>query len=189
MKKVIWLCFLFLNVATSVSAQSVWAKAGPNFATIGGDASGVESKVGLHAGLFMKFNQSDKFTITPEVVYSGQGAQSSQNSDLKINYNYVNIGLIFNYYPGQKFFIQAGPQLGILASAKITDGTNTTSVKDELNGTDFSFGFGMGLDFGNFMLNGRYNLGISNTIKDTANDEKYTNSVFQISLATRLHTN
>ena len=74
-------------------------------------------------------------------------------------------------------FFEAGPQLGILASAKSVD----EDIKDNLNTIDFGYVAGLGyqLETGP-MIGLRYNGGISNIVKDGDDSDKLRNSAFQL---------
>lgn len=178
MKKTLFTVFAFLFVVIAYS-QQFGLKGGLNVSSIGGDSQGSSSKTSFHVGLFMLAPISDKVKIMPELVYSSQGASIS-STPLKANYNYINVPVMFNFYPIEKFFLQAGPQLGILASAELTDGTTTQNVKSQLKDTDFSLGLGLGADLPKVLLNARYNLGLSSSSKSTTGS--FPNNVIQISI-------
>ncbi len=156
-------------------------KGGVNLATIGGDSEGVSSKVGIHLGAYASFKTSDLLTIQPEIVYSAQGAQDDADGEFKAKYNYINIPVIFKIFPSEGFNIQAGPQLGILTSGKFSGGGVDVDITSELNTLDFAIALGLGYDLENVNFALRYNLGVSNTAKDTGG-ETYPNRVFQISM-------
>lgn len=174
------LLLLILVVATTTGySQTFGLKGGLNVSSLGGDSQGVSSKTSFHVGLFMLAPLSEKVKIMPELVYSEQGASANSPTG-KINYNYLNLPVMFNFYPTEKFFLQVGPQLGILASAEFTSGTNTVNVKSQLKDTDFALGLGLGADLQKVLLNARYNLGLSSSSKATTGS--FPNNVIQISI-------
>jgi hypothetical protein len=183
MKKI--LLTSFLSILSLVGFSQTGIKGGLNLATIGGDASGVDSKADFHIGLFFLTKKSETFGIQPEIIYSRQGAQASGNSSVKINYDYLNVPVMFNYYPEEKFFIQGGPQLGILLSGKIKEGDNSLDVKDQLNTVDLSLGLGIGYDTESVILGLRYNIGLTSTASDS--NGNFPNRVLQISIGFRLN--
>jgi hypothetical protein len=181
MKKLILIFMVLFSI--SAYTQNFGFKGGLNVSSIGGDSQGVSSKTSFHAGIFFLGALSESFKIMPEFIYSVQGASAGT---LIANYNYINIPIMFNYYPRESFFFQAGPQLGILASAEATNGTNTQNVKSQLKDTDFSLCMGIGGELSNVILNARYNLGLSSTSKQSGN---FPNNVFQISVGFKLTSN
>jgi hypothetical protein len=182
MKKIL-LLFLALLACTTVYCQTsqLGFKAGVNYANIGGDAAGVESRIAFHAGLFCIIKPSDHFAFQPELVFSRQGAMVVSNNDVRLNYDYINLPLMVSYYATKAFFIVAGPQSGVVVGAKITDGTDSEDIKDQINSPDLAFGIGFGLDLGASTLSLRYNAGLSSTSDGFRDSDKYPNQVLQLS--------
>lgn len=181
MKKIQLSLLLLLTTSALFSQSSTFGvKAGVNYATIGGDASGIKSKISMHAGFFGVVMAAEQFGIQPELMFSRQGAKAASNTEVRLNYDYLNIPLMFNYYPSENFFVQAGPQLGVLLGAKVTDGTDSEDVSDQLKSTDASLGIGFGFNFSGTTLGLRYNAGLTNTT-DTS-EARFPNQVLQLSL-------
>jgi len=194
------------------------AKAGLNLANLTGDVEDTSMKPGFHVGGFVEIKFSDKLALQPELLYSLQGAKTeynysfgdmmSESSESKINLSYINIPVMLKFYPVEKLFLEAGPQVGFLVSAKskdeysITmDGTTTSGsedvdVKDSFKSIDFGFNIGAGYEFTeNLFANVRYNIGLSNIAEETeidvedidfenlsANDFSVKNSVLSVSI-------
>jgi hypothetical protein len=157
-----------------------------NYATIAGDAAGVQSRIAFHAGLFCIIKPSDHFAFQPELVFSRQGAMVAGNNDVKLNYDYINIPLMVNYYATKAFFVQAGPQLGVVVGGKITDGTDSEDIRDQINSPDLALGLGFGLDLGSSTLGLRYNAGLSSTSDGFRDSDKYPNQVLQFSVGFKI---
>ena len=181
MKKIIMTAAAVMAFAFA-NAQEVkfGVKAGVNFATLGGDADG-SSLTGFHVGGLAEIKLSDKFAIQPEVLYSTQGSEFTEDGfDFKFETSYINVPVMAKYYVVDKFSLEAGPQVGFLLSAK----AEGEDVKDSFKSVDFGVNFGAGYDFTeNFFAGVRYNLGLSN-VADTeeGDDFKMNNSVFSISV-------
>ncbi|MDB5234565.1 MAG: hypothetical protein JWR44_1558 [Hymenobacter sp.] len=183
MKKIILSLGLLAGVVGAASAQDIrfGVKAGVNYSTITADnTDGIQSKIGLQAGGLVNFGLSDLISIQPEVLYSQKGYQSEEDSDVKVKMNYIDIPVMVKVNAGGLFF-EAGPQLGILAGAKLTDGSTDVDIKEGLNTVDFGYAVGLGyqLESGP-MLGLRYNGGISNISKNGSDDDKARNSAFQL---------
>ncbi|MBD0403156.1 porin family protein [Flammeovirga sp. EKP202] len=152
-------------------------KGGLNVSNIGGDSEGTKSKMGIHVGGFVQFRASNSLCIQPELVYSMQGA--SLGDGVNVKYNYINVPVIFKLYPeSHGFNFQAGPQLGILGGAKVSDGSDSIDVSDQVEGIDFALAVGLGYDFNGMTLDARYNIGLSST----SDAGSYPNNVFQLGL-------
>ncbi|MBF9221779.1 porin family protein [Hymenobacter ruricola] len=184
MKKVILSLALAAGVSATASAQaSFGVKAGASLTTLGGaDASGFSNKVGLNAGVVANLGFGDALSLQPEVLFSMKGAALSDNTKVKYNFNYIDIPVMLQYNADGLFF-EAGPQLGILASAKATDGSTDIDVKDGLNTIDFGYAVGLGykLESGP-MIGLRYNGGITSIDKEESGTTaaKIRNNAFQL---------
>ncbi len=124
-----------------------------------------DSKLGLHAGLLGHIHLSDEFALQPELVFSVQGSQFTVGgSDVKLDLNYINVPLLLQYMFDNGFRIAAGPQLGLLLSAKSRVNSSETDVKDSYEDTDI--GIGLGMSYVNpssgFGVDARYNHGMTN---------------------------
>lgn len=195
---------LFLGAAIAVSsltfAQQFGAKAGVSVSSLSEDAtlSDQESKVGFNAGLFMNAPLGQNFSIQPELLYSqyGDKAEATVASN-KYSYtrslDYITVPVMFQYNATPEFYLEAGPELGFLVSAKNkvkneTTGntvTETSNYKDDLNGFNFGLGLGAGYYFTpNIGLTARYVAGFTDIAKDRpSGSDAVRNNVFQAGLA------
>jgi len=136
-----------------------------------------DGKIGLHVGGLAHIHVSNHFAIQPELVYSMQGGKG--NGDSKLNLDYINIPVLFQYMFDGGFRLQTGPQIGFLASAKSKNGNVTVDVDDDLASTDFSWTFGASYLFpgaDGLGADVRYNVGISN-ISDNNAFEAHNNVI------------
>ncbi|WP_434063904.1 porin family protein [Mangrovimonas cancribranchiae] len=188
-------------------------KAGVNFATLNGDVENAEMQVGFHIGGAAEYKFNEKMGVQAELLFSTQGAKDeysesetnggitySLKEESKVKLNYVNIPVMFKYYIVNGFNVSAGPQVGILASAKeeydyeesvsgggmnqTESGSAERDIDDNLKSIDFGLNFGVGykMDMG-LTFDARYNLGLMN-INDAPNSDDYkiSNGVIQVSV-------
>jgi len=181
MKKLI-LSLAVVTIATmSANAQVEFgAKVGANFATFSGsDASSITGKsmqVGANFGAIVQIPVSGMFSVNPELVFSMQGCKFDGGSD---KLNYLNIPVMAHVGFNGGFFVEGGPQIGFLVSAKQKDASGTTDIKEFLNSTDFSLGLGAGFKSkSGFGGNARVNIGLSSIDKGTPK-AKINNMVIQ----------
>ena len=163
------------------------------------DDSDAKKKVGLAAGLEAEYQLTETFSFAGGVMYSMQGAKghyytfesfSSSNGaityyydwlkyDAKINLHYITLPFVINAYLMKGFAFKFGFQFGIEASTDFTiDGKSANPDIVDINTFDFSIPVGVSYEFKNFVLDGRYNIGVTKVAKD----EDGRNSVFQITL-------
>jgi opacity protein-like surface antigen len=198
MKKVVLIVVVTLLGLGNINAQEVkfGAKVGLNSSNLRGDMD-FDSKIGFNAGAFTEISFSDKFIFQPELLFSAQGAkfeESEGNATVSIKVNYLNIPLMLKYGVTDKLFLEFGPQLGFLLSAKskyeVAYGGETDSgeqdIKDSSKSFDFGLNFGASFDVAEkIMIGVRYNLGVSNINDDDRDDDKAQNAVFSLSLGYR----
>jgi len=177
MKKLALAVAMSVLMVSAVTAAPIKGglKVGLGLSTLTGadtfaDAS---SKLGFAAGAFADFGVSPSFSVQPEVLYATKGTQSSIDSAAKWNLTYINIPVLAklklgNLKASMVPTVFAGPQLGLLLSSKMTNGTNDVDMKDVTNSTDFAVVLGAGLDIQKFSLDVRYDLGLTSLGKTVA---------------------
>ena len=198
MKKIILTAVAVFGFAFA-NAQEVkfGVKGGLNIANVSGDVEGNKSRIGYLVGGFAEIKISEKFSIQPELLYSAQGVNFKEEGigfsyEGKQNNGYLNIPVMAKVYVTPKVSIEVGPQIGFLLNSKSkVEGTEDGDVifsgeedtKDDFESTDFGLNFGLGYDLTEKLsIGGRYNLGLSNILKDAEEGEKVKNSVFSFSL-------
>ncbi len=146
MKKNI-LCLLFLCACFYTTAQTFRAAlvAGVNASQINGDLIAGFDKLGLHGGLKVVSDISDRLEGSLELLYSERGSRASGKfvDPFFIRINYVEIPLIAAYkdwlrddYYRLRF--EGGLSLGRLLKGEMEDATGTVAV-DAYKDTDISW--------------------------------------------------
>lgn len=184
MKKSILLIAVALFGFTSMSAQEYvmfGAKGGVNFSTLSGDGVNAwndpNGRTSFHLGLLAEIPLSERFSIQPEVLYSGQGydlASRENANDIEYQLEYINVPVIAKIYVFEGLALEVGPQVGFLVKSEIDynpSGQNQGDVnlsEDQFNKVDFSAALGASYKFrGGFFVNGRYNIGLSEIYDDS----------------------
>lgn len=160
MKKIALLSLLLIAIPLTSFGQGLdfGIKAGLNFSSLT-DASNLDNRTGFVGGIFTGFKLSKKVGLQADLLYSQQGADLDLG---KFDLDYINVPVVFKFYPVKRFHLHLGPQFGFL----IND--DTTIVVDEIvrdfkvNDFDFAgvFGIGFDLPFG-IRLDGRYIFGLT----------------------------
>jgi hypothetical protein len=179
--KLLAMMALLVIASTAMAQVNFGAKAGLNLYKVSvdeGDAT--DMKAGMHVGLLAHIHMSDQIALQPELVYSMQGAKSEFDGDeLKLNLDYINIPLLLQYMFDNGFRLEAGPQIGILTSAKMKAGGNSVDVKDSFNSIDFGIPLGVGyISDSGFGADLRYVFGLSNI--NESDDVKSSNRGLQL---------
>ncbi|MGJ8550466.1 porin family protein [Winogradskyella wichelsiae] len=208
MKKLLLITAVAALGFSNVNAQEVnfGAKAGLNFSSFSGDdTEELDGLTSFHIGGVAEISISDKFSVQPELLYSIQGASAedsysefgySGSSESTVKLSYLNIPIMAKYYIAEGFSVEAGPQIGLLLSAKEDYEYSETfegetfsesgdeDVKDSYKGIDLGFNFGLGykMDSG-LNFSARYNLGLSNIYDGEGSDDySINNNVLQVSV-------
>jgi len=148
-------------------------KAGANFANQAVTDVSTKTITDYHFGAYLNLNFTDKFGITPEVLYSAYG---SKWDDVKVNYDYIALPVMIRFKPIKLLSLEAGPQFSFLTKAK-EEGVG--DVKDQLKKNDFGLAFGAGLHLPlGFNVGARYVLGFTN-VSDVS-EGSIKNRTFQV---------
>ncbi|WP_084050256.1 porin family protein [Aquimarina macrocephali] len=159
-------------------------KFGANYANITGDIKNTDARVRMHLGAVVEFPISQRFFVQAEVLYTAQGYKvDNGGEENKISLNYLTLPIIAKFYFINKFSLETGPQLAILANATESAEDTPDEFFDSFNNFDFSWGFGAGYktETGLFFQL-RYNLGLTNINDIDTLDIDFKHSVAQLSV-------
>jgi hypothetical protein len=187
MKKSVLLITIALFGITAMSAQEYvmfGVKGGVNFSTFSGDGSNAfndpNGRTSFNLGLLAEIPLTDKFSVQPEVLYSGQGydiAERNNANDIEYQLDYINIPVLAKFYVFDGLALEAGPQVGFLVNSEIDSNPSSTNngeislSEDQFNKVDFSVALGASYKFrGGFFVNGRYNIGLTDIYDDSFNN-------------------
>jgi hypothetical protein len=159
--------------------------AGVNLATLT-KTDDSKLRVGLAAGVEAEYGITETFGVSGGVLYSMEGCKNKDNSDFKTNLDYINVPILANAYLFKGFAVKVGVQPGFLVRAKekYSNGGITVDgdIKDACNKVQLSIPIGLSYEYADFVLDARYNWGLTNTFKNDNSDKKSHNSVFMFTL-------
>lgn len=170
----------------SRSSSYVGLKLGGSAASYGGDMAQYDRTVyGGHAGVFASLALSRPFTLQPEILYSMKGTMGQaavSDATERLGYLDIPVALRANL---NSLFVEAGPQVGFLLSAKYTNGGESVSVRKARRDVDFGYLLGVGYQpvKGGLGIGGRYNAGFLSVYTnplDGSDAADVHNSVFQL---------
>ena len=192
MKKIFALV-VALVAAVSVNAQSAGEKffkpmVGATLSTYT-SADNSKMKFGIAAGAEFGYFVADPFALTAGLLVSMQGSgykDTEYTKDYSGTTTYINVPILANYYIAPGFALKAGIQPGFLISAK-SEGKEKVggswqefdhSGTDGMKTFDLSIPIGLSYEFSDFVIDARYNLGLSKVFE--VGDPK--NSVIMLTL-------
>lgn len=166
--------------------------AGVNLATLT-KTDDSKLRVGLAAGVEAEYGVAENFSLSLGALYSMQGVKFTEKDgsaklDVTYKLDYINIPILANYYLFKGFAIKAGIQPAFKASAKLKAelSSGSASAKDSetlegVQGFNLSIPFGLSYEYQSFVLDARYNLGVTKAFKDSWNtDSKHSWFMFTL---------
>ena len=196
MKKLFALVAMVLAAGTmqaqmAIGEFSVTPKAGLTLASLTSQDNS-KINVGIVAGAEAEYQVMDFLGVSAGLLYSQQGVSYDVPGTDKLNINYLNIPVLANFYVYKDLALKVGLQPGFrLTATKKTESGNVkteTDVKDGVEGFDLSIPMGVSYEYRNFVLDARYNLGVTKILKGP-NARSSRNSVFMITLGYRFNLN
>lgn len=185
MKKIVLMAALILSsVATfaqhEVGSITIQPKVGMNIANLT-KSNDADPRIGLAAGAEFEYQASDLFAISAGAIYSMQGCKYSSNgvkSTTKLDY--INIPILANVYVAKGLAVKLGVQPGFNVNSewKVANSSSSTTGDVDAKSFDFSIPVGLSYEYDNFVIDGRYNWGLTK-VSDYSDSK---NSVFQITL-------
>ncbi len=196
-----------INVANITN--DAYDKYHDEYKAIGYDfTAGEKPSIGFVAGAEAGYQVSKAFAVTAGLLYSQQGAKRSgfihserinidENSQCTLSY--LNIPILANVYLFKGFAIKAGIQPGILLSAKNKIDLTVSGIagdaghheeldgKDNCNSIDFSIPVGISYEFYNVVIDARYNIGVTNILKDSKGEKNGCNGVLQLTVGYKIN--
>lgn len=186
-----------LTIATSSLAQiSYGPKAGLNLAKLSftNDDFKTSFKPGFLVGGFVNYLLADKMSLQGELFFSLEGTKEeriSSGSKGDIAKSYLQIPILFQYQLHESFYVEAGPQIGLLLSSKEKYGSSSRiSIKDHYKSTDLRFPLGIGYHFSDKLtglsLGLRYSFSLSKINTEDVGGGNLKNQVIGLGIQYRL---
>ena len=196
MKKLVIMAAFALSSATMFAQQAVgtWSvtpKVGWNTANIT-DSNG-DPRIGLVAGGEVGYQVTDMVSVTAGALYSMQGTKAKDDGiKATLKLDYINVPILANVYVVKGLAVKLGIQPGFKVNSEFKFGGHSSDVIDDAFKTfDLSIPVGISYEYMNFVIDARYNWGLTNVAKDVKFlGEKIElngkNSVFQITLGYKI---
>lgn len=145
-----------------------------------------DSRISAHVGLFVHVRMNSKWAFQPEFEYSWEGQRYfTGGREYTLALNYIHVPFMFQYYPIRQFYLELGPQLGFLTSAKVKGNGYKADVFQGYRKTDIGLNLGMGVNATDRLgFYARYCIGLRSISPD--NTYSYYNRVFQLGASARL---
>jgi hypothetical protein len=175
MKKLFVLAVVALMTTVSASAQQMFIKpmVGGTLSTLTGDVKDTKMRFGIAAGAEFGYQVAEPFAVTAGLLVSMQGTNFKDDNyvkDASTSLTYLNIPVLANYYIIPGLAIKAGIQPGFLLAYKHKFSENIngswhdydTTDKEGTKTFDLSIPLGLSYEISDFVIDARYNLGVTN---------------------------
>lgn len=183
---------LFLLAAIMMASTCVFAQHEPGSLTLQprigfsvadfNNTNDTEARVGLVVGPEFEYTLNNRFSLAFGVNYSQQGAEQ-KNADVTYKLDYLTIPIVANVYLFKGFALKAGVQPGVNLSAKTKyNGKNVDMDDDAVKSFDVSIPVGLSYEFRNFVLDARYNFGVTKIFDEKIVNLDSKNLGFQLTL-------
>lgn len=149
-----------------------------------------DMKPGLIAGGEAMYQITDVIAVSGGLFFAQEGCKGKEDgASIKLNNNYINVPILVNAYVAPGLAVKLGLQPAFLLSAKMSASAKGNSVsmdfKDVYNTFDLAMPIGLSYEFKNFVVDARYNFGLTNIIKEANTSDNSKNSVFQFMVGYR----
>jgi hypothetical protein len=173
------------NAQNEVGQITLQPKVGMNISNVTGDVwnGDKKAKVGLVAGVEAEYGIAENFGLAFGVLYSMEGCKVKYAGEGtgNVNLDYINIPILAQYYVVPGLAIKAGVQPAFNVRHKVGGDYDMDLEDDGYKTKSFNFSIPVGLsyEYQSFVLDARYNIGVTKLIKDL---DQGRNSTFSITL-------
>lgn len=147
------------------------------------------NKLGFVVGAEADYQANEWFGVSAGLLYSQMGANGKSGLDIKINYDYIAVPILANFYVWKGLCMKTGIQPAFCINSKATEkGDNIINWGgDYTRKFDIQVPVGFSYEIGGFIVDARYNVGIVNILKNQPTSMSFRNSVTQITLGYKFH--
>ena len=106
-------------------------------------------RTSFNAGAIAEYYFNDRWSLRTGLLYDSKGTKITESGDDYIDkLNYVAVPLHANWHFGsnRNWFLNFGPTIGVLVSAKADTPSGEIDIKDEIK-SSFDFGLGIGIGY------------------------------------------
>lgn len=166
---------------TEPGTFTIQPTAGINFAKTTGECS---MKTGFTGGVDFGYKFTNVFGVSVGAMYASEGFKVKDSDNNKFNADYINVPVMVNFNVVAGLVLKAGIQPGFNIAASATGMTGEGNLKELMKPTNLSIPVGIAYEFGNFVIDARYNIGVTPMFKieDYLGEKSARGSVIQVTL-------
>ena len=145
------------------------------------NTSDTKARVGMVVGPEFEYTMSDRFSLAFGINYSQQGAELDK-TNVKYKMDYITVPVVANFYVLKGLALKAGVQPGYNISSKMEANSSKVDFEDSVKKFDLSIPVGLSYEFYNFVIDARYNLGLTKMFDESKVNLDSKNLAFQLTL-------
>ena len=174
---------MLIAMAILASAQETKAYIKPVSGITMATVTNSDSKyqVGYVGGAEFDVVVNKSASLTLGALFTMQGCEDINNSEVDLALNYLNFPILVNYYPIKGLAFKVGLQPGIKLISKFKKDGESIKIKD-INSLDVAIPVGISYEISNFILDARYNF----HVRRISDGVKLHNSVFQLTFGYKI---
>lgn len=172
-------CSVNVFAQHNVGAITVEPKAGLNIANIT-DARDSKLRIGMAFGAELRYQFKERLGFSAGIIYSQQGAKYEESEhfywfDEEQRVDYLNVPIMVNYYVLKGLAVKVGLQPAFKVYSKykgngkgyidFIEYLQLLKLKNNTKVFDFSIPIGLSYEYKNFIIEGRYNIGLTKMMK------------------------
>ncbi len=127
-----------------------------------------DNRISAHVGFFLHHTINNHWCFQPELLYSGEGQRyiASSGEERTLALDYVQLPLMFQYFPIKQLYFEFGPQFGLLVSAQDNGANEKINSKSDFTNGQVGLNLGVGVNITpQFGFYGRYSFGATDVSK------------------------
>lgn len=164
-----------------VGTLTLQPKVGVNIANMS-ETDNADPRIGFAVGGEFEYQATNFLGVSAGMLYSQQGVKyEAGNITSTVKTDYINIPVVANIYVVKGLALKVGVQPGFNVSSKLKVSSGSTSGStdvDNTNSFDFAIPVGLSYEYDNFVIDGRYNIGMTKAFDGS--DSKH--NVIQLTL-------
>lgn len=182
---------LILVAAIMMASVSVFAQHAPGSLTVQprigfsaadfNNTNDTKARVGMVVGPEFEYTVGNRFSLAFGLNYSQQGAEMDK-VDVKYKMDYLTVPVVANFYVLKGLALKAGLQPGFNLSAKMEANPAKADFEDAVKKFDLSIPVGLSYEFYNFVIDARYNIGVTKIFDEDKINLDSKNLAFQLTL-------
>lgn len=148
-----------------------------------------KGKIGLTAGLDAEYRYMLPLSTSLSVAYSRGGYRYTEDVRMRAHLDFLNLTALENLYVADGLALKTGLQMDYLLGGKYKYDNKSEELNGSIKRWNVVIPIGISYEYQHFVLDFRYNIGLSNLNNLPVSTDAWRSKSFVLSLGYRLHLN